>query len=146
MSWSAKSLFARVRPISSLRSWTFAFSRFARLWSTACRNGVGSSSARGWPFLTTELKSTWSFAMMPETWLPTLTVVTADSVPVAVTVAIDVALVELRVPVFRLRGALAGEHEPRASPRSTTMAATAARILFFMQSSTGVGRRQSRKG
>ena len=25
--------------------------------------------------------------MMPETWLPTLTVVTADSVPVAVTVA-----------------------------------------------------------
>ena len=40
--------------------------------------------------------------MIPETWLPTLTVVTAESVPVAVTVADDVAAVDLRLAVLRL--------------------------------------------
>ena len=37
--------------------------------------------------MTWELKSTYSLAMIPETWLPTFTVVTAESVPAAVTVA-----------------------------------------------------------
>jgi hypothetical protein len=32
------------------------------------------------------LKSAWSLAMMPDTWLPTATVVTAETAPVAVTV------------------------------------------------------------
>jgi hypothetical protein len=76
-----------VRESSEFRSSTLAFSRSARRWAADCSKGVGSSSASGCPFRTCELKSTKSFAMIPETWLPTLTVVTAESVPVAVTVA-----------------------------------------------------------
>ena len=38
-----------------------------------------------WPFFTRVLKSTSSSWMRPETWLPTSTVTTGDSVPVAVT-------------------------------------------------------------
>ena len=34
-----------------------------------------------WPFLTIELKSAPSCWMLPDTWLPTCTVVTACSVP-----------------------------------------------------------------
>ncbi len=34
-----------------------------------------------WPFLTIELKSAPSHEMLPDTWLPTCTVVTAWSVP-----------------------------------------------------------------
>ena len=40
-----------------------------------------------WPFLTIELKSAPSYEMLPDTWLPTCTVVTAWSVPVAPTVS-----------------------------------------------------------
>ena len=40
-----------------------------------------------WPFLTIELKSAPSHWMLPDTWLPTCTVVTACSVPVAPTVS-----------------------------------------------------------
>ena len=40
-----------------------------------------------WPFLTIELKSAPSYEMLPDTWLPTWTVVTACSVPVAPTVS-----------------------------------------------------------
>jgi len=40
-----------------------------------------------WPFLTIELKSAPSHEILPETWLPTWTVVTACSVPVAPTVS-----------------------------------------------------------
>ena len=39
------------------------------------------------PFFTGELKSALSSAMRPDTWLPTCTVTSADSVPVAVTCA-----------------------------------------------------------
>ena len=38
-----------------------------------------------WPFFTIELKSALSSWTMPETWVPTVTVVTACSVPVAPT-------------------------------------------------------------
>ena len=38
-----------------------------------------------WPFSTWSLKSTLSLAIRPETCVPTWTVVTADSVPVAET-------------------------------------------------------------
>ncbi len=40
------------------------------------------------PFLTSELKSACSALIVPDTWLPTWTVVTASSVPVASTVEI----------------------------------------------------------
>ena len=50
--------FERARESSVLRSSTFDFSRSARRWSTLCWKGVGSSSARSWPFFTVELKST----------------------------------------------------------------------------------------
>ena len=39
-----------------------------------------------WPALTGSLKSTYSLAMLPETWLPTSTVATALKGPVALTV------------------------------------------------------------
>jgi len=39
------------------------------------------------PFLTGELKSTYRRETIPETWLPTCTVVTGEIVPVAVTVS-----------------------------------------------------------
>ena len=51
----------------------------------------GSSRAITWPFFTIELKSAPSSWTMPDTWLPTCTVVTACSVPVAPTVIDDVA-------------------------------------------------------
>ena len=38
-----------------------------------------------WPFFTRELKSTCSSWMRPDTWLPTWTVTSGDSVPLAVT-------------------------------------------------------------
>src|SRR5262249_29480834 len=53
----------------------------------AC-NSCGSSVARSWPFLTGVLKSTNSSLTRPETCAPTWTVVTAESVPVAVTRAL----------------------------------------------------------
>ena len=83
--------------------------------------------------------------MIPETWLPTLTVVTAESVPVAVTVA---TMSPFSSFVFRYFGS----EEPfrpntsHAPAPSTRMAATTARILFFIQPSNGVGRRKSRFG
>ena len=78
--------------------------------------------------------------MMPETWLPTLTVVTAERVPVAVTVATTSPL-----SIFPLR--YFGSEEPlratrnHAPPATKTTAAITARNLFLMQSSNGVGRR-----
>src|SRR5512141_2312079 len=83
--------------------------------------------------------------MIPDTWLPTFTVVTADSVPVAVTVATTSPLSSFAFRYF-------GSDEPlRASTNHapapiTTTAATTARILFFIQPSNGVGRRNSRSG
>jgi hypothetical protein len=44
---------------------------------------VGSIWAMTWPFFTTLLKSAFRACTVPETWLPTWTVVTASSVPVA---------------------------------------------------------------
>ena len=44
-----------------------------------------------WPFLTIELKSAPSSEMLPDTWLPTWTVVTACSVPVDADGVDDVA-------------------------------------------------------
>jgi hypothetical protein len=41
--------------------------------------------AMTWPFFTGELKSTKISLIRPETWLPTCTVTSAESVPVAVT-------------------------------------------------------------
>jgi hypothetical protein len=40
-----------------------------------------------WPFLTTELKSAPRLRIVPETWEPTCTVVTAWRAPVAPTVS-----------------------------------------------------------
>ena len=61
----------------------WALARFARAESTWVWNCDGSRRASTWPFLTIELKSAPSDRMLPDTWLPTWTVVTASSVPVA---------------------------------------------------------------
>ena len=80
---------------STVRSWSrdawFAcacsFSRVACASATPCCAMVGSIRARSCPFLTWSLKSTNSAETCPETCVPTLTVVTALSVPVAETTA-----------------------------------------------------------
>ena len=56
--------------------------------SRAARNRRGSRSASGWSFFTSELKSTYSFEIVPETWLPTLTVTIALTSPVAETTSV----------------------------------------------------------
>ena len=55
----------------------------ARGESTWVWNSDGSSRASTCPLWTIELKSAFSSRMVPETWLPTWTVVTASTVPVA---------------------------------------------------------------
>ena len=60
----------------------------ARRCSTCASNGVGSSSASNCPALTVLLKSACRRAMTPDTCEPICTVVTAESVPVAVTVIV----------------------------------------------------------
>ncbi len=83
--------------------------------------------------------------MMPDTWLPTLTVVTAERVPVAVTVATTSPFSSRALRYFGSEEPLR-ERRSHAPPPMTTTAARAARILFFMQSSNGVGRRESAEG
>jgi hypothetical protein len=53
--------------------------------STCVWNSDGSSRASTCPFRTRELKSACSELIVPDTWEPTATVVTACSVPVAST-------------------------------------------------------------
>ena len=65
----------------------WAARRLARACSSAAWNSCGSIFAMTWPFFTGELKSTLISRSRPETWLPTWTVTSADSVPVAVTLA-----------------------------------------------------------
>ena len=60
---------------------------FARADSSAASNSAGSIFAITCPFFTGELKSTKISLMRPDTWVPTWTVTSADSVPVAVTFA-----------------------------------------------------------
>ena len=64
-----------------------ALTRLARDCSTCAWNSDGSRRAITCPFFTIELKSAPSQAMLPDTWLPTCTVVTACSVPVEPTVS-----------------------------------------------------------
>src|SRR4030065_12153 len=68
----------------------FAFSREERTFPNAPRACATEASKRlvsiwaiGCPFFTGELKSTKIFRIVPETWLPTWTVVTALRLPVA---------------------------------------------------------------
>src|SRR5215813_1837739 len=63
-----------------------ACSRLARCEATCASYTLGSSWATNCPFFTTVLKSAYNSEIVPETWLPTCTVVTACSVPVAETV------------------------------------------------------------
>ena len=70
--------------------------------------------------------------MIPETWLPTCTVVTAESVPVAVTVCVifpwSTGAVRYLSSGF-LRAPMAN-----ASPPAATTTITIQRILFFIRS------------
>src|SRR5512141_3025000 len=83
--------------------------------------------------------------MIPDTWLPTFTVVTADSVPVAVTVATTSPLSSFALRYFGSDEPLRASTNHAPAPMTTT-AATTARILFFIRPSNGVGRRDSRSG
>jgi hypothetical protein len=65
-----------------------ADSRSAFAWFTLARKMSGSIRAMTWFFFTTELKSTRSSLIWPDTWLPTWTVVTALRLPVAETAAV----------------------------------------------------------
>ena len=70
--------------------------------------------------------------MLPETWLPTFTVVTAESVPVAVTVATTEPFVTFS---FRNLGPLFCSSERRTTAPTTTATTTAAPIrTFFIDS------------
>ena len=57
----------------------------ARARATSVSNSRGSIRAMTWPFVTGALKSACSSWMRPETWLPTWTSTSGDSVPVALT-------------------------------------------------------------
>ena len=103
--WAASSSEAAMRSCadssSERRNWVRASSRatvsratsaserarLARDCSTWLRNNDGSRRAITSPSRTIELKSAYSASMMPETWLPTCTVVTASNAPVAPTVS-----------------------------------------------------------
>jgi hypothetical protein len=85
---AANSRFWRLNVIWAFATSTCDLATSALRWSTCCSNGVGSSSASSCPLLTWLLKSAWRRAMMPDTWLPTCTVVTAETVPVALTVMV----------------------------------------------------------
>ena len=105
MTWAASSsdsaIRSRAASSSDRRSWVCASSRatasratsaserarLARDCSTCDSNSEGSRRAMTSPARTMELKSAYSASMMPETWLPTCTVVTASSAPVAPTVS-----------------------------------------------------------
>src|SRR5262245_35970182 len=63
-----------------------ACSRLARCEASCASYILGSSCATNCPLCTTVLKSANKSEIVPETWLPTCTVVTACSVPVADTV------------------------------------------------------------
>ena len=66
-------------------------SAVARLASARCTftwNGAGSILATRWPFCTGELKSTSMAMIGPDTYVPTWTVVTGLTSPVAVTMAV----------------------------------------------------------
>ena len=91
---SSSSLFRFSTRAASLScAWAFstsawALARPACALSSAARNRRGSSSASGCPFFTCELKSTYSLQMVPETWLPMLTVTMALTSPVAETTSV----------------------------------------------------------
>ncbi len=87
--WRASSFVLRVveRRPSGARGRPAARIRFARACSIWVWKSDGSSRARTWPFFTSELKSALSSWMVPDTCVPTWTVVTACSVPVAPTVS-----------------------------------------------------------
>ena len=53
-----------------------------------------------WSFLTIELKSAPSHEMLPDTWLPTVTLTTAWSVPVEATASMISPRVIGAVPTF----------------------------------------------
>jgi hypothetical protein len=57
----------------------------ARACSTCVSKSEGSSSAITWPRRTRALKSARNDLIVPETWVPTCTVVTACTLPVAST-------------------------------------------------------------
>ena len=78
-------------------------------WKTA-----GSIWATTWPAFTGELKSTNSFSMLPEIWLPTCTFTTGFSVPVAVTACVIAPRVTVAGLIFvRAASAAAAECEKR---------------------------------
>ncbi len=66
--------------------------------------------------------------MIPDTWLPTLTVVTAERVPVAVTVATTSPFVTFSLRNF---GPLVFSFERRKTPPATTATTIAAPIRTF---------------
>ena len=72
-----------------LRTAAFAVSRSALAWLTWASKICGSIRAMTWPRFTTELKSTRSSLIWPETWLPTCTVMTALRLPVEDTAAVS---------------------------------------------------------
>ena len=79
--------FERSRSLCDLARLARVCCRLARACCICASNSDGSSLAMTWPFLTIELKSAPRYEMLPDTWLPTCTVVTACSVPDAPTVS-----------------------------------------------------------
>jgi len=89
LSSRARSSFVLASARVTLRRSTSACARtrLARACSICVWIIVGSRRAMTWPFRTMELKSACSSWMMPETCEPTVTEVTASSVPVAPTLS-----------------------------------------------------------
>ena len=85
----ARSNFSLVSVTVARERSTFARAdtRFALAWSICVWTIDGSSFAMSWPCFTIELKSAPSSSTVPETWVPTCTVVTASRVPVAPTLS-----------------------------------------------------------
>jgi hypothetical protein len=83
----ARSYFCRMSSTVARERSTLAFaaSRLAWAWPSRAWRIEGSSRAMTWPFFTVELKSAYRLWMVPETWEPIWTVVTASRMPVAPT-------------------------------------------------------------
>jgi hypothetical protein len=86
----ARSYFWRVSSTSARERSRFARAEATLAWACSMRawKSDGSRRARTWPFFTVELKSAVRLWMVPETWDPTWTVVTAWTAPVAPTTSI----------------------------------------------------------
>jgi hypothetical protein len=89
---AARAFSTSARAFSTVAVWLStaarAVSTSALAWLTCASKICGSMRAMTWPFFTTELKSTSSSLIWPDTWLPTWTVVTALRLPVADMVAV----------------------------------------------------------